>query len=701
MPFEVGRVVDRYRVDHVVHTGRFTVVYAATDVTLGRKSALKVLSDHYAARPQLPRALRPRGAGRRQPRRPSEHGHRLRLGRGGRHPVPGHAVRRGRDAGGAPRASNRAASRCRPIEALEYLHQIAVGARLRPQPPVRAPRRQAGQRADRPRRDAAPRRTSSTSASPRTSPTTPRPRSTASSSEPPSTRRPSRSTAPSIDGRSDVYSLACTAFELLTGSSPFASGRDDTALDRRPPAGADPQRRSSRRPSLPRRASIGCSPRGLSKDAGRTAGVGGRLRAGARRRLRRVDDPVRAAGRTARRRAAGTASAATRRRWWIPAAIAGGAVRAGRRGVLVVAASFDGDDAARRRRRSGHRPRWRPTTTAAGDHRPAPPAPPTLPPVPAGALDLGFGAYVPLAAGLAGRRARRQRAPSSPTASPRSRFAVQQRPPGSTARDVLLEQVGGVDAAFPAVWYGVPTIAARDRRVDGLPAVVGRRIGPSATVAPTSGQAIGVVRADGLAVGYVQRAAPGTASTAYPGFDESVASLARRPGSRRRPPRSRIQAPPAVPSSHPQLQIDGPAGFTPAPSYRVVDAQPGYAFLTADGVHDVIASGHVVATPGELVEIARQGVSNTYPGRHLRRPDRLRTGRQRVHPLVGAGVGHVLRRPTARRYDRHVLGSGHDARLLVGPHLVRHRGRHRTVRRTGPVHGVPAVRLLRRLVSDG
>ena len=69
-----------------------------------------------------------------------------------------------------------------------------------------------------------------------------------------------------------------------------------------------------------------------------------------------------------------------------------------------------------------------------------------------------------------------------------------------------------------------------------------------------------------------------------------------------------------MPSSHPQLQIDGPASFTPAPSYRVVDAQPGYAFLTADGAHDVIARGHVVGTPGELVDLARQGVSDTYPG---------------------------------------------------------------------------------------
>src|SRR5687768_10856065 len=53
MPFEVGHVVDHYRVDHVVHTGRFTVVYAATDVTLGRKTALKVLSEHYESDPNF------------------------------------------------------------------------------------------------------------------------------------------------------------------------------------------------------------------------------------------------------------------------------------------------------------------------------------------------------------------------------------------------------------------------------------------------------------------------------------------------------------------------------------------------------------------------------------------------------------------------------------------------------------------------
>ncbi|MET0661900.1 MAG: protein kinase, partial [Ilumatobacteraceae bacterium] len=53
MVFEVGHVVERYRIDYVVHSGRFTVVYAATDVTLGRKTALKVLADQYAPDPNF------------------------------------------------------------------------------------------------------------------------------------------------------------------------------------------------------------------------------------------------------------------------------------------------------------------------------------------------------------------------------------------------------------------------------------------------------------------------------------------------------------------------------------------------------------------------------------------------------------------------------------------------------------------------
>ena len=70
----------------------------------------------------------------------------------------------------------------------------------------------------------------------------------------------------------------------------------------------------------------------------------------------------------------------------------------------------------------------------------------------------------------------------------------------------------------------------------------------------------------------------------------------------------------AVPSSHPQLVIDGTAGFTPAPSYRVVDAAAGSAFLTANGTYDVIVRGQVAASAGELTTVARQAIADTYPG---------------------------------------------------------------------------------------
>ena len=48
MPLEPGQVVDQYRLDQTIHRGRATIVYAATDLGLGRKVAFKVLGDRYA-----------------------------------------------------------------------------------------------------------------------------------------------------------------------------------------------------------------------------------------------------------------------------------------------------------------------------------------------------------------------------------------------------------------------------------------------------------------------------------------------------------------------------------------------------------------------------------------------------------------------------------------------------------------------------
>ncbi len=48
MQLEPGQVVDQYRIDRTIHRGRATVVYAATDLGLGRNVAFKVLADRYA-----------------------------------------------------------------------------------------------------------------------------------------------------------------------------------------------------------------------------------------------------------------------------------------------------------------------------------------------------------------------------------------------------------------------------------------------------------------------------------------------------------------------------------------------------------------------------------------------------------------------------------------------------------------------------
>ena len=177
---------------------------------------------------------------------------------------------------------------------------------------------------------------------------------------------------------------------------------------------------------------------------------------------------------------------------------------------------------------------------------------------------------------------------------------------------MLLEQAAGVDTAFPAVWYGVPTVqpGTGGSIASQRASVAYRAFGDAGA---TAGQVIGVVRADGLAAGYVQRATAGAASTTYPGFEQLVASVVAAPEVAT-PAEIPDPGVAGVPTSRVQLQIDGAAGFTPAPSYQVVSAQAGYAFLTTESVHQVIASGHVVATPAELVEIARQSISNTYLG---------------------------------------------------------------------------------------
>jgi serine/threonine protein kinase len=53
MALEPGQVIDQYRLDQTIHRGHATVVYAATDLGLGRKVAFKVLTDRYATDPSI------------------------------------------------------------------------------------------------------------------------------------------------------------------------------------------------------------------------------------------------------------------------------------------------------------------------------------------------------------------------------------------------------------------------------------------------------------------------------------------------------------------------------------------------------------------------------------------------------------------------------------------------------------------------
>ena len=536
MPFEVGHVVERYRVDYVVHTGRFTVVYAATDLVLGRKTALKVLSDHYAPDPNF----RERFA-REVQVAASLDAHPNMV------PVYGSGEADGtlflatkfiegvtleelvrQQPGGEPLP---------PVEALEYLHEIAsaldfansrqfVHRDVKPgnvliglvETPPRAYLVDFGVTKDIADNAKATQHGLFLGTAEYAS--------------------PEQIHGAELDARSDVYSLACTAFELLTGSSPFGSGPDDAAriaahLQAPIPSAVE------RRPSVPDAVDRVLA-RGLSKDpAGRPASAGDFVQA-----LNEAfaESTVLFERPTARGAELPPPPPAARRRWWIPAAIAGAAVALLAATVLVVRAL--GDDDAAPPATTVAPTTVPPTTTLPATTLPATtaaPPPPTLPPVPAGAIDLGFGAYVPLSPGwqVAALGANAAQLTDGVTSVS---IVVQQRPPGSTARDVLLDQVAGVDAAFPAVWYGVPTVqpGSGGAMASQRSAVGYRAYGDGGA---TSGQAVGVVRADGLAAGYTQRAAPGAASTRLSGARRSGGVTPRRPagGGARRD--RRIRAP--------------------------------------------------------------------------------------------------------------------------------------------------------------
>lgn len=615
MSFEVGQVVDHYRVDHVVHTGRFTVVYAASDVTLGRKTALKVLADEYATDPnfrdRFVREVQVAGSLDGHPNMVTvygwgEAGGTLYLATQFVEGVTLEELLR-QQPGGEPLP---------PDEAIEYLRQIASALDF-------AHSRQVVHRDVKPANvlvsmvdhphvaylvDFGVTKDIADNAKPTHHGLFLGTAEYAS---------PEQISGADIDGRADVYSLACTAFQLLTGTSPYAAGPDDSALIAAHLQAEIPSA-VARRPALPEGVDRVLM-RGLSKQpAGRQASAGELVRG--------LTDAFAESTVLFNRPAAPGAPPpppppAKPSRRWIPITIAGAVAALIAAAVVLFVVLGDDDDpppptttvapSTTTLPATTTTTTEPPTTTAAPTTTTEPPPPPsTLPPIPAGAVDLGFGVYVPLAEGwqVASLQANGAQITDGVTTVA---IAVQHRAPGSTSLDVVMDQVPAIDAAFPSVWWGVPSIQPGGGVVASQRAMVAyRAFGDGGQ---TSGLALGIVRADGLAVGYGQWATAGTTSTSYPGFEEMATSLVNAPaiGDTAEIP---VPAAPAVTSAHPQLQIDGAVGFTPAPNFRVVDAQPGYAFVTATGAYDVIARSHMAATSGDMVALARQGVANTYPG---------------------------------------------------------------------------------------
>ena len=273
---------------------------------------------------------------------------------------------------------------------------------------------------------------------------------------------------------------------------------------------------------------------------------------------------------------------AARRRWWIPAAIAGGAVALVVAGVLVVR-SFGDDDAG-------------PVTTTEPASTTLPPttAPPatTVPATtaarrprrcrrcPPGAIDLGFGAYVPLAAGWQVAGARRQRG----AAHRRCHLGLDRRPAAPARFD------GSRRAAragrrrrrrVPGRVVRRPDGPARERWDDGLAAGVGRLPGLRRRRSDVrAGDRCGPGRRARRSA-TCSAPAPGTASTAYPGLEDGGGVPGRRPAGRRarRDRRSRhrrraVESPPAADRRDGGVHAGAelPGGRRPA-RLRVLDRQ--------------------------------------------------------------------------------------------------------------------------------
>jgi hypothetical protein len=210
----------------------------------------------------------------------------------------------------------------------------------------------------------------------------------------------------------------------------------------------------------------------------------------------------------------------------------------------------------------------------------------TTPAVPDGALDLGFGVYVPVPDGWTTGAAGAMTQLTDGSTVVVAQTSVE--PPGTDPALITQEYVNGFDATFETVGYS-PT--ARVRTLDGVNPVDTYATYfvtfDASTGSIQSGYVDVSVRSDGLVLVYSVYGPDGQPRS-FPSDAGEAMNAAFANAAPVGPTAALVQAPPfRVATAHEDVLVDGLVAFAAAPGFSVITEGDGTGFVTNNTIEDV------------------------------------------------------------------------------------------------------------------